>query len=232
MRRVVPTPGVLRALGVCASLAVVLFCTVIAVRYARSQPRAVAPAATAAAVAPPLRTPSPTVALSRALRIHMQAAMLIETVVDRTATTPPPFNGYLYDLPRSAAFARSWRSALSSLPAGVGARNPWLASLEITAAPNEAIETRSGERYILAWGCDPSDCARRSVHLAYNAATRAVAATIYDGTWHTFGSATIDDRATLLAQIACQRLGPGKRVPLKPNDAASAERFIASTSFE
>lgn len=241
IQRIVRAPGVLRALGVFASLAVVMFCAVVAVRYARSQPRAATPAAPAARMTPPVTTPSPNVArsrarpaatLSRARRIHLQAATLIETVVDRTATASPPFNGYLYDLPRNAAFARSWRSALASLPAGVSARNAWLVSLETTAAPNEAIETRSGERYILAWGCDPSDCVRRSVQLAYNASTGAVAATVYDGAWHTFGSTTIDDRATLLAQIACQRLGPGKRIPLGPNDAASAERFIASTSFE
>jgi hypothetical protein len=226
IRRAVLAPTALRALGVFASLALVVLCVVVALRYERARPRAAPPAA------PSVRTPSPAVALSRAMKIHIQAAALIETAVDRTATASPPFNGYLYDLPRSAAFARSWRSALSSLPPGVGARNAWLASLETTAAPNEAIETRSGERYILAWGCDPSACARRSLQLAYNISTGAVAATVHDGALHTFGSRAIDDRATLLAQIACERLGPGKRIPLGAQDAASAKHFIASTSFE
>jgi hypothetical protein len=226
IRRAVLAPTALRALGVFASLALVVLCVVVALRYERARPRAATPAA------PSGRSPNPAAAPSRATKIHIQATALIETAVDRTATASPPFNGYLYDLPRSAAFARSWRFALSNLPADVSAGNAWLVRLETTAAPNEAIETRSGERYILAWGCDPSDCARRSVQLAYNASTGAVAATLYDGAWHTFGSTVIDDRATLLAQIACERLGPGKRIPLRANDAANAERFIASTSFE
>jgi hypothetical protein len=224
--RVVRAPIVLRALGVVGSITLVVICIVVAVRYERMQPRAASPATRS------VMTPVPAVALSRGERVRIQAAALIETVVDRTASVAPPYNGYLYDLPRSAAFERAWRSALSTVPAGQRASNAWLASLQATAAPNEAIETRSGKRYILAWGCDPAACAGRSVVIAYDASTEAVAATLYDGAWHTFGSAAIDDRATLLAQVACQQLGPGKRIPLGANDAAKAKQFIASASFE
>ncbi len=171
--------------------------------------------------------------LPRAQQIHAQAVTLIRTAVDRTSTVVPPFNGYLYDLPRSSAFAHSWQSAISALPIGVRTSNRWLVTLETTAAPNEAIETRSGQRYILAWGCDPSDCVARFAEIAYHTSTRAVVTNVcLDGTWRTLGSPSIDDRATVLAQTARERIGVREPFPLRALDAEKAERFIAMTSLE
>jgi hypothetical protein len=171
--------------------------------------------------------------LSRAQRIHAQASALVRTAVDRTSTVLPPFNGYLYDLPRSPGFERSWQSMISALPAGVRASNRWLVTLETTATPNEAIETRSGQQYILAWGCDPSNCAGRFAEVAYHVSTRALVTNVcLDGSWRTLGSRSIDDRATVLAQTARERLGVREPFPLRAFDAEKAERFIALSSLE
>ena len=171
--------------------------------------------------------------LTRAQQIPRAGGGGITTAVDRTSTAVPPFNGYLYDLPRSPAFARSWQSAISALPIGVRASNRWLVTLETTAAPNEAIETRSGQRYILAWGCDPSDCVGRFAEIAYHTSTRALVTNVcLDGTWRTLGSQSIDDRATVLAQTARERLGVREPFPLRARDAEKAEQFIALSSLE
>jgi len=143
--------------------------------------------------------------------------------------TQPPFSGYLYDLPRSRAFARSWSAAVATLPDSVRAANPWLVTLEATAAPNEPIQAPQGGKYVLAWGCDPRACRARSIQVAFNVRTGAVAAAAYlDGAWHAFGSGAVDDRATLLASIARARVGLAARFPLPEGGAPAVERFIAA----
>jgi hypothetical protein len=165
----------------------------------------------------------------RGTEVRGQAREVARTAADTTASTEAPFNGYLYDLPRNGAFKVSWSAAVSALPNSVRQANPWLVTLESTAAPNEAIETPEGARYVLATGCDPRDCTQRSLRVVFNRRTGTVAAAAYlAGTWYWFGSDAVVDRGALLATVARARLRIADRFPLPAPGAAAVERFVAA----
>jgi curved DNA-binding protein CbpA len=163
--------------------------------------------------------------------VRSSAQRVAANAVDETSSARPPYDGYLYDLPRNRAFAVAWHNLVATVPNSVRAANLWLVGLNATAEPNEAIATPAGGRYLIAWGCDPHDCASGSVEVAYNQRTGAICALTYvAGGWHALGSTAIDDRATLLAAVASRRLFSGAALPLRGEDAVAADRFIGAVT--